>query len=336
MTLRVACLGAGYFAQFHHEAWHRNPGVEFVGVCDLDIDKANASGAAGYTDLQAMLTNGQPDILDIATPPQTHASAIRTALEAGVKAIICQKPFCISLEEAEEITALAEASGTPLIIHENFRFQPWYREIKKRIDAGDIGEVQQVTFRLRTGDGQGPEAYLDRQPYFQQMPRLLIHETGVHFIDTFAYLLGEPLAVYSDMRRMNPVIKGEDAAMLVMDFDGNKRALFDGNRLLDHAAENCRTTLGEALIEGTGGTMSLAGDGSVRRRRFGAMDEDIIWPAQDYPSFGGDCVYHLQNHVVAALSGRGSLENTARDYLKVRTVEYAAYRSAETGAKIIL
>ena len=336
MTLTVACLGAGYFAQFHHEAWSRNPNTDFAAVCDLDLEKAKASGVTGFDNLDEMLTATRPDILDIATPPPTHAWAIKQALEAGVKAIICQKPFCINLEEAEEITTLAEQADVDLIVHENFRFQPWYREIKKRMDAGDIGEVQQITFRLRTGDGQGPEAYLDRQPYFQKMPRLLIHETGVHYIDTFSYLLGAPTAVYSDMRRMNPVIAGEDAAMLVMDFAGNKRALFDGNRLLDHAAENCRTTLGEALIEGTKGTMNLAGDGSVRLRNFGSTTQKVIWPAQDYPSFAGDCVYHLQNHVIEAMLGRGEFENSARDYLRVRVIEEAAYRSSETGAKITL
>jgi predicted dehydrogenase len=197
MTFRVACLGAGYFAQFHHDGWKRNPDAELVGVCDLDLTRAMVPGASGFTDLADMLTETRPDILDIATPPPTHAKAILAGIKSGVKAIICQKPFCNDLVQAEEIAALAEKAGIPVIVHENFRFQPWYRMMKARLDAGDIGEVQQVTFRLRTGDGQGPEAYLDRQPYFQKMPRLLIHETAVHWIDTFAYLLGEPRAVYA-------------------------------------------------------------------------------------------------------------------------------------------
>ena len=48
-----------------------------------------------------------------------------------------------------------------------------------------------VAFRLRPGDGQGPRAYLDRQPYFQTMPRLLVVETAIHWIDTFRFLMGE-------------------------------------------------------------------------------------------------------------------------------------------------
>jgi predicted dehydrogenase len=168
------------------------------------------------------------------------------------------------------------------------------------------------------------------------MPRLLVHETAVHWIDTFAYLLGEPEAVYADLRRMNPVIAGEDAGYLVMDFDGGVRALFDGNRHLDHAAVNCRNTLGEALIEGTEATMTLRGDGSVTLRRFGEISEQVLLEKADYNGFAGDCVYALQTHVTDALDGRGSFENQAQDYLRVRRIEEAAYRSSQEGRKINL
>ncbi len=64
----------------------------------------------------------------------------------------------------------------------------------------------QAICRLRPGDGQGPEAYLDRQPYFQTMEKFLIHETGVHWVDTFAYLFGPAQSVYAGLRRVNPAI----------------------------------------------------------------------------------------------------------------------------------
>jgi len=137
------------------------------------------------------------------------------------------------------------------------------------IQSNKIGTVHQITFRLRTADGQGNDAYMDRQPYFQTMPKLLIHETGVHWIDTFRYLLGNPIAVYADLRKLNPVIAGEDAGYVLFEFESGKRALFDGNRHLDHAAENHRMTLGECLIEGTEGSLKLFGNGQVTHREFG-------------------------------------------------------------------
>lgn len=332
--MKVACLGAGYFAQFHYDGWRQMPQIELVGACDYDLEKASATGAKAFTDLGAMLDEAPPDILDIITPPPTHAAAIAAGIAAGVKAIICQKPFCTSLDEARHVTGLAALAGIPLIIHENFRFQPWYRAAKMLIDAGEIGTPMQLTFRLRTGDGQGPDAYLDRQPYFQTMPRLLVHETAVHWVDTFRYLFGRPTAVYADLRRMNPVISGEDAGHILFEFAGGKRALFDGNRLLDHAAENHRMTLGEGLFEGTEGTLTLTGDGALHMRRFGQVKDVAILPAHDWPGFGGNCVFALQKHVVDGLLDNHPFENEAAEYLFVREVEEAIYRSSETGARV--
>jgi predicted dehydrogenase len=333
-AMRVACLGAGYFAQFHYEAWRRVTRAHLVGACDRDQEKAEATGLAAFGDLDIMLETAKPDLLDIITPPPTHFVAIERAIAGGVKAIICQKPFCTSLEEATKATDLAEAAGVTLVIHENFRFQPWYRTIRQALESNVLGDLLQVTFRLRTGDGQGPRAYLDRQPYFQEMPRLLIHETGVHWIDTFRYLLGEPEAVYADLRRLNPVIKGEDSGYFIFDYASGVRALFDGNRLLDHAAENCRTTLGEALVEGTQGTITLSGDGSVRLRAFGEQQEKVLLAARQWQGFGGDCVGNLINHVIDGLLDGKPLENRARDYLKVIAIEQAIYDSDRLGQKI--
>lgn len=335
-SLRVACVGAGYFSQFHVDSWTRMPEVALVGQCDLDIARAARFGVPPFDDLDRMIDETRPDVLDIIVPPTGHADAIRRALAHGIGTIICQKPFCRDLDEALAITEAADAAGATLVVHENFRFQPWYRAISQSLDAGRIGTVLQMTFRLRPGDGQGPDAYLDRQPYFQKMDRFLVHETAVHWVDTFRYLLGAPTAVYADLRRVNPVIAGEDAGYILFDHPGGARSLFDGNRLLDHAADNHRKTMGEALIEGTEGALTLGGDGAVRWRAFGALTDEMLLPATDTPGFGGDCVHHLQSHVIEAMRNGKTPENTASDYLAVIEIEQAIYASSESGRKIRL
>ncbi len=334
--LRVACVGAGYFSQFHYGSWARMDDVQLVGSCNRDIEKARATGLPAYSDLNAMLSEQIPDLLDVILPPVAHAETIRTALKAGVKSIICQKPFCLNLAEARKINAEADAVGATIIVHENFRFQPWYRTIKRALDDDLIGHVRQITFRLRPGDGQGPDAYLERQPYFQDMPQFLVHETAVHWVDTFRYLLGDPVAVYADLRRENPVIAGEDAGYILFDHAKGVRAIFDGNRTLDHKSDNLRRTMGEALVEGTQGTITLFGDGSVWLRAFHEQDETNILPADTWDGFGGDCVHALQSHVVSGILNGTTLENTAGDYLSVVEIENAIYASSETGRKIEL
>jgi predicted dehydrogenase len=327
-------LGAGYFSAFHHDAWRRLPGCEVVGIADLDPARAAATGLPVFADLETMLATTAPDIIDIATPPPSHLAAIRVALRHHPRAIICQKPFCTGLDEAREAVELAEAAGVPLIVHENFRFQPWFRVMRAALDAGAIGVPLQAQFRLRTGDGQGPDAYLARQPYFRQMPRLLIHETGVHYIDTHRYLFGAPQAVYADLRRCNPVIAGEDAGYVVFSHAGGMRSVFDGNRLLDHATTNPRLTFGEAMVEGTKGVMTLTGDGQVMLRSFGDQVGRVLLKSQDYQGFAGDCVFALQRHVVQALAGEVAFENLGRDYLEVIALEELIYQSAAEGRRL--
>ncbi|MEL6450654.1 MAG: Gfo/Idh/MocA family oxidoreductase [Pseudomonadota bacterium] len=334
MTIRVACVGAGYFSQFHYGSWARMDGAACVAACDTDLAKARATGLPAYDSLERMLEAVQPDLLDIILPPPAHATAITAALAAGVRWIICQKPFCLDRDEAQRMVEAAERTGTTLVVHENFRFQPWYRAIKAELEAGRLGTVLNATFRLRPGDGQGPRAYLDRQPYFQQMPRFLIHETAVHWVDTFQYLFGPAQAVYADLRRLNPVIAGEDAGHVIFDHATGVRALFDGNRHLDHVADNLRRTMGEAQIEGTEGVLSLLGDGSVHRRAFGDRTAVEVLEADRWDGFGGDCVHALQSHVIAAMEGGLTPENTAAEYLSVIAIKDAIYASAAAGRKI--
>lgn len=334
--LRLACVGAGYFSQFHYEAWARIPEVICVGSADRNITAAEATGVPAFADVTEMLDATSPDIVDIILPPIAHRETVQLALDAGVKMIICQKPFCLDLQEASSLAALADSRGARLVIHENFRFMPWYRAIKSEIDAGRIGTPLQASFRLRPGDGQGPKAYLDRQPYFQQMPKFLIHETGVHWVDTFRFLFGNPTAVYADLRQINPAIKGEDAGFVIFDHPEGVRALFDGNRHCDHLADNQRRTMGEAFFEGTKGVLTLMGDGSVSFRAHASSAQEPVLPPDTWDGFGGDCVYHLQRHVVQALRGNGVLENEAQGYLQVIRIKDAIYQSAQTGRKIAL
>lgn len=334
--LRVACVGAGYFSQFHLGSWARMNDVTVVAVADMRLTAAQATGYPAYQSLGDLIDCAIPDIVDIILPPSAQAEAIATALERGVKTIICQKPFCTSLSEARDMVARTDKAQARLIVHENFRFMPWYRAIKAEIERGGIGAVHQAVFRLRPGDGQGPTAYLDRQPYFQKMPAFLVHETAVHWVDTFRFLFGDPVSVYADLRRLNPAMAGEDAGLILFEHTGGIRSVFDGNRHLDHASDNPRRTMGEALVEGTKGTLALFGDGRVEKRAFGSAETAVLLPPDPWDGFGGDCVHALQRHVVAALRGTGSFENEASDYCDVIRIRDAIYLSAERGTKVAL
>jgi predicted dehydrogenase len=340
MTVRVLGVGAGYFSQFQYLGWRNMADADCVAIVNRDQAKARAMAerygiAEVYGDLDAALDAVKPDLVDLITPPETHRAFVARTVARGIPTI-CQKPFGTSYADAVAITELAERARVPLVVHENFRWQPWYREARRMIDAGTLGTLHSVAFRLRPGDGQGPRAYLDRQPYFQQMPRLLVTETAIHWIDTFRFLMGEVAAVYARLRRVNAVIAGEDAGYIVFEYASGATGLFDGNRLNDHVAGNPRRTMGEAWIEGSGGVLRLDGDAGLWWKPH--QQPEVAHPYDRGPddTFGGGACEWLQRHVVAHFVADTPLENTARDYLADLRVQEAVYRSAATGRRIVL
>lgn len=339
-TLKVVCSGTGYFSQFHYEAWSRIDDVMIVGVNNRNVTKAiefskNYNISDYDNDLEALLTRCKPDLVDVITPPETHLQAVKIAASLGID-VICQKPFGENLRQAQEMTQIAKNAGICLIIHENFRFMPWFRKIKKLLNEKVLGDVLNVEFKLRPGDGQGPQAYLDRQPYFQQMPKFLVHETAIHLVDTFRFLFGEPNSLFAKIRRCNPVIKGEDSALILFEFDNNIQAVFDGNRLLDHNATNTRRTMGEMEIVGTAGELRLNGEGKITLRKFASSEvREIPYLWQDQ-YFGGDCVFNTIKHIAEHYLNGQPIENQAYEYLSNIKIEQAIYESAESGSLIKL
>ena len=337
MNERIAMVGAGYWAQFQVEGW-RDAGAPLVAICNRNITTAMALaqryGVPGcYGDVTRMLDAEQPTLVDVCLPPVAQAQVVQAAIARGIPTI-CQKPFGTDLAQAEAMTALAESAGVPLVVHENFRFAPWFRELRQRIDAQFFGRVHSVAFRLRPGDGQGPAAYLDRQPYFQQMPEFLVRETAVHFIDTFRFLMGEVRAVTARLRRLNPVIAGEDAGLLIFEFDDERAGLFDGNRLNGHPADNLRRTMGEMWLEGEHGVMRLDGDARLWWQPHGGPEAPHAYDdGAGRGAFGGASTA-LQAHVLAHLRHGTALENSARDYLANLRVQAAIYQSHATGRRV--
>ena len=333
-TLRGVAVGAGYFSQFHFDAWSRMDDVELSAICDVNSATAQSAAALHgvanhYTDYAQMLDAEQPDFVDIITRPDSHLTLVQEAVDRGIP-IICQKALAPTFDEAREIVRVAESASVPLMVHENFRFQPWYREMRRQLDQGAIGDrLHSISFRCRTGDGWQSDAYMSRQPYFREMPRLLIFETGVHFVDTFRYVVGEIDGVYASLKRLNRDIVGEDSAMVMFEFGSGATGVWDGNRFNEPTSPDARFTFGEALIEGNGGCIRLYGTGRLTVQPLGKSEADIDY-AFEKRGFAGDCVFATQRHFVDCLREGRDFETSGTEYLRTLSVVEAIYQSAET------
>ena len=328
--IKLACVGAGYFAQFHVEAWTRIPEVQLIAICDQDKDKAQAMAEEFgvpkvYSSMEALLKNEALDLVDIITPPATHWELCNLAANHG-KAIICQKPLAPTYQEAKELVQ-SVSEKVPLMVHENYRFQPWHQKTKSLIDSGAIGQVHALYFQTRLGDGWQHDAYLQRQPYFRTMERLLIYETGVHFIDTFRFLMGEADNVYADLRKLNQDIAGEDSGLMIIHFKNGGRAIWDANRYNESLSDNPRYTFGEMLLEGDQGSIRLYQSGEITLQKLGEKPEPVPYRHYD-KGFGADCVYFTQKYLVNCLLNNTPCDIDGKKYLENLRIQEAVYESA--------
>ena len=330
--LRLACIGAGYFAQFHVEAWKRIPQVELVAICDAQPEKAKVLASKYqvekiYDNVDDLLDSESLNVVDIITPPHNHLELCRKIADSGLH-IICQKPLAPSFKEAVEIANLIRNRQTNLYVHENYRFQPWYRKIKELLEGRAIGDrLHSIYFQCRMGDGWQHDAYLARQPYFRTMPRLLVYETGIHFIDTFRFLFGEVDSVYADLRKLNKQIEGEDSALIIFNFSSDCRGIWDANRFNESTSKDPRYTFGEMLIEGDGGSIRLNHDGAITLQQLGLPMQNAEYH-HERKNFGGDCVYFTQLHLVQSLLNNTPAELNVADYLQNLKIQEAIYESS--------
>ncbi|GIX07911.1 MAG: hypothetical protein KatS3mg115_2314 [Candidatus Poribacteria bacterium] len=141
---RAAIIGTGGIARAHARGWSSRPEVQVVAAADirqeaLDRFLEEFPGLTAYTDVAQMLAQERPDIVSICTWPGSHAPLTVQAAEAGVRAILCEKPMATSLGEADAMIEAAQKNGVKLAIGHHHRFNPRNTEARRQIAQGAIG-----------------------------------------------------------------------------------------------------------------------------------------------------------------------------------------------------
>lgn len=234
--LRVGFAGAGAISQYHLAGWQDTADAEVVALCDIDEGRARAKARAFniarvYTDFRAMIDGEDLDAVDIVTPVGTHAPLTRMAADAGLH-VCCQKPLTPTVREARELIDYV-GDRVRFMVHENYRFRPHYLQVAEWLAQGRIGEVTHARMTVRSQGmirvGDAAPFLLDRQPYLQAFPRLLIFEVLIHHLDVLRVLLGPLEVAAARTAKVSPLLAGEDVAVILLGGRNGLTAVMDGN-----------------------------------------------------------------------------------------------------------
>jgi predicted dehydrogenase len=183
--LKAAIVGTGLIATKKHlPAFARlKESCDVVAVCDVSQDVARKIAAEygipnAYGDLGAMLTEQKPDLVDICTPPKTHAEVALKSIAGGANVLI-EKPMAMDVDECDRIIRAAEEARRKICVAHSDLFYPSFLEMRKSVESGEIGEFMGMRVFLST-----PVDYItSKQDHWaHKLPGGVIGETGPHVV----------------------------------------------------------------------------------------------------------------------------------------------------------
>jgi len=327
LDLGIAIVGAGFVVHLGHLPAYRKGGFRVLGI--YDVDPARAEEAAHcfelprvYRSLDELVGDPQVSVVDVALPPHVVRRVVERAITAGKHALV-QKPLAMNMVDAVEMVELAEKKGVVLGVNQNSRWGCAVRAIKTCLKNGWLGEPVLATIELRF-KMRWQEFLRDKQ--YQQ---LVILNQGVHHLDIFRFLFGEPSLVSAVLGRYPGQLEpGETIAQYTLIYEGG---------LIASALDD-----GFPCTSDTGVSFRVEGTGGVAKGNFGwpkrvpdtlsvcSLQLGRGWITPEFRSafYPDSFLGTMADFLDAVGTGRQPL-SSGRDNLKTLSLVFAAYRSAE-------
>jgi myo-inositol 2-dehydrogenase/D-chiro-inositol 1-dehydrogenase len=213
--VKFAVLGCGRIGRMHAQNLARHPRAELVYVYDVVEDAAaavaTATGARRAGEEGEVLAAKDVEAVLIASSTDTHLDLLVRAVEAG-KAVLCEKPLDLDLAKVDASWARIEARAPTVMVGFNRRFDASLKAVRDRVQAGEIGRLEQVIITSRD-PGPPPVSYIETSGG-------LFRDMTIHDFDMARYLMGDIAAVHAiGANLVDPAIaaKGDiDAAMITL------------------------------------------------------------------------------------------------------------------------
>lgn len=230
-VLGVAIIGTGGIARAHARACREVEGIELVAICDVSPDALTRFGdewqvpvTNRYASVEALTEALTPEIAIISTWGISHASmGTHLAQSKRVRAILCEKPFTMDAEEAVGLVDACRASGTLIAEAFKFRHHPVHLEVRRRLDAGIIGEIVTVRSAFCQSVGAANRRPEANWRWDRAKGGGSIYDLACYNIHHARHVFGcEPTSVYASGQ-----IEGEIdvAASIILTFPGERTAV---------------------------------------------------------------------------------------------------------------
>jgi myo-inositol 2-dehydrogenase/D-chiro-inositol 1-dehydrogenase len=230
--VRVGIVGTGFISDLHAAAFKMIPETEVVAVASPTPGKARRFAQErgiphAFEDYRDLLALKDLDMVTLALPNDKHAEVTVAAAQAG-KHVVCEKPLCRNLEEADRMIATCKRAGVLLMYAEELCFAPKYVRAKTLVDEGALGNLFLVK--------QSEEHFGPHSPWFWDVNRSgggVLLDMGCHSIEYARWVFGKP-KIKSVRAQMGTYVhsdktQGEDHCFCVVEYEGGKVGLAENS-----------------------------------------------------------------------------------------------------------
>ncbi len=324
--LRIGVVGAGMIGQIHIRIHYENPQVELVAVADLNDELGAKVGkdysCKTYTSFESMIEKENLDLLDICVPEGYHKGPAIAAANAGLKAIMIEKPIAITVKLAREIINACKSSGTRIMVGHVLRFDPRYVHLKDSITKGELGDITSLSLKRIT-----PSPMAERLGGKVS----IFYYLGVHDIEYMIdYANAKPLKVYAQStNKKNEKHGALDTVFAIITF---QNGIIGNLELSWGLPANGPTVFGVEAIGTKGmGVVNIAGDEIkiISELGFSYSPDTLLWPEYN-EEIRGDLRSELHHFVEATASGEDYFVDLQRATLAVSVIE-ACFKSLKSG-----
>jgi predicted dehydrogenase len=339
-TVKIGLIGTGFVADLHAAAARMVPDVELVAVASPTPGKAAHFARErgiphAFEDYRELLRLKDVQLVTLALPNHLHAQACLDAAQAG-KHVVCEKPLCRSLEEADRMIEACRRAGVLLLYAEELCFAPKYVRAKQLADEGALGRVFLVK--------QSEEHFGPHSPWFWDVSQSgggVLLDMGCHSIEFARWVFGKP-KVKSVWAAMSTHVhgertRGEDHSLCVVEYETGQVGLAENSWAKPGGVDD------RCEIYGSGGftradllrgsallTYSAAGYGY-------AVEKAATTTGYTFTMFEEIWNYGFPQeiaHFARCVQGKAAPVETGEDGREVLKIICAAYESAGTGRRI--
>lgn len=338
VVTRFALIGCGAIAYKHVTALGRMENVRIVGAYDVDASAAKKFGEKysipTYSDLEKMVEETDPHLLNILTPSGDHAKTILKVIPFG-RHIVVEKPLALRLDDIDQILVESDQRGVKIFVVKQNRFNPPIAKLKEALNKGRFGKLVMGTVRVRWKRDQ---AYYDQKPWrgtWAEDGGVLTNQAS-HHIDMLIWMMGDVQSVMAKTCTRLVDIEAEDTAVAIIKFRNGALGVVEAmTSVRPKDLEGSISILGEKASVEVGGYFM----NELKSWNFAEPDgsDAEVWdghaktpadPAWNHTEFFKDVIESLKTGkrgLIDGFEGRKSIE-----------LINALYESADTGKEVFL